>query len=112
MQKRLNAFVCFATALLVCLGFTSVTRAAGVVSTCDQTHLTNALSGGGLVMFACSGDIKLTSTITISANTTIDATGYSVTLDGQHTVQVLSVNAGVTLSLNNLTIANANGGFL
>jgi hypothetical protein len=112
MQKRLNAFVCFATALLVCLGFTSVTRAAGVVSTCDQTHLTIALSGGGLVMFACSGDITLTSTITISANTTIDATGYSVTLDGQHTVQVLSVNAGVTLSLNNLTIANANGGFL
>jgi hypothetical protein len=85
-------------------------RAAGVVSMCDQTHLQAALAGGGLVTFACSADIALSSTLSISTNTTIDATGYNVTLDGQNHYQVMSVNSGVTLSITNLTIANGYGG--
>src|SRR5215469_10200540 len=100
MGERLGMPAFAASALLFSLGFAPGVRAAGVVSTCDQTHLQAALTNGGLVTFACSGDIALTSTLTVSANTTIDATGYNVTLDGQHNVQVLSVNSGFTLSLN------------
>jgi hypothetical protein len=55
-------------------------RAAGVVSTCDETHLRTALAGGGKVTFTCSGTITLTvangGTITTSSNTTIDGTGH------------------------------------
>ena len=87
---------------LVALAFISAppARAAGVVSTCDQTHLQAALTGGGAVTFSCSGTITLTSTSTISANTSIDGTGQTVTISGGGSVQVFS--------LNNLTIANGN----
>ena len=69
-----------------------------------------ALAGGELVTFSCSGDIALASTITIWVNTSIDGTGQSVTLDGKNTVEVLTVNPGVTLVLNNVTVANGNSG--
>ena len=98
----------FLLVLLIAVFGTSTAHAAGVVSVCDQAHLQAALAGGGLVTFSCSGDIALASTITISTNTSIDGTGQTVTLDGQSSVQVLSVNSGVTLVLNNLTIANGN----
>jgi hypothetical protein len=65
-----------------------------------------ALAGGGTVMFACSGTITLTNTITISADTTIDGSGQSVSISGNDTVRVFTVNPGVTLNLNRLTIAN------
>jgi len=96
------------TAALLLVGIAAVhpAQAAGVVSTCDQTHLQTALSGGGLVTFTCGGDIALTSTLIISLNTTVDATGQTVTLDGQHSIQVLSINSGVALTVNNLTLAS------
>ncbi len=103
---RLRSF-CVATrflfllVLLIAVFGTSSAHAAGAVSVCDQAHLQAALNGGGLVTFSCSGDIALTSTITISVNTSIDGTGQSVTLDGKNTVEVLTVNPGVTLVLNN-----------
>ena len=92
--------------LLVGIAAVRPAQAAGVVSPCDQTHLQTALSGGGLVTFTCGGDIALTSTLIISINTTLDATGQTVTLDGQHSIQVLSINSGVALTVNNLTIAS------
>jgi len=81
-------------------------HAAGVVSVCDEPHLQAALAGGGLVTFSSSCDIEFGSTITISTNTSIDGGGYTVTLDGQNSRPVLTVNSGVKLALNNLTVAN------
>jgi hypothetical protein len=102
----------FFVLFLLIAGFGSSTaRAAGVVSVCDQAHLQAALNGGGLVTFSTSCDIKLASTVTISSNTSIDVSGHSLTLDGQNSVQVLTVNSGVTLVLNNLTIANGKSSF-
>jgi predicted outer membrane repeat protein len=88
-------------------------QAGGVVTVCDEAHLLAALAGGGMVTFACSGVIFLTNTIVISADTTIDGSGQSVTISGNDTVRVLDVNSGSTLSLNQLTIADGasdNGG--
>jgi hypothetical protein len=76
----------------------------------DDSKIQSAVSTGGRIVFACSGDIPLTKTLAIGENTTIDVTGQIVTLDGQHSVEVLSVGAA-TLSLNNLTIANGSGNF-
>ena len=81
-------------------------QAGGVVSVCDEAHLLSALSGGGTVEFSCSGTIALTSTITISTNTTIDGAGQAVTISGNNSVGVFKVDSGVTLALNELIIAN------
>jgi hypothetical protein len=82
-------------------------QAGGVVTVCDEAHLLAALAGGRTVTFACSGTISLTNIITIVADTTIDGSGQDVTISGNDTVAVLFiVNEGVTLSLNEVTIAD------
>ena len=84
--------------------------AGGVVSVCDEAHLLAALAGGGTVTFSCSGTITLTAEITIAADTTIDGSGQTVTISGNHAVRVFNVNSGVTLNLNELTVADGNAG--
>jgi len=72
-------------------------------------------SAGDTITFSCSGTIPIISTLTISKNLTLDGSGQSVTLDGGNSVQVLSVNSGVSFTLNALTIAHGlsnNGGGL
>ena len=84
--------------ILVLLAFAmpaSPAHAGGIVSVCDEAHLLAALAGGGTVTFSCSGTITLTSTITISANTTIDGSGQTVTVSGNNTVRVFTVNEGL-----------------
>ena len=81
-------------------------QAGGIVSVCDEAHLLAALAGGGTVTFSCSGTITLTATITIAADTTIDGSGQTVTISGNHAVRVFTVNSGVTLNLNALTVAD------
>ncbi len=86
----------------------SPAHAGGIVSVCDEAHLLAALAGGGTVTFSCSGTIILTAEITIAADTTIDGSGQTVTISGNHAVRVFTVNSGVTLNLNKLTVANGN----
>jgi hypothetical protein len=108
----------YLVAILVLLALTfpvSSAHAGGVVSVCDQAHLLTALSGGGTVTFSCSGWIALSSTISISADTTIDGSGQTITLSGESAVRVFSVNAGKTLNLKYLSVAygkdtSSNGG--
>ena len=59
-------------------------QAGGIVSVCDEAHLLAALAGGGTVTFSCSGTITLTADITIAADTTIDGSGQTVTISGNH----------------------------
>jgi hypothetical protein len=54
-----------------------------------------------------SGTIVLTSTLpAIDNDITIDGTGQSITVSGNHAVRVMVVNAGKTLHLQSITIAN------
>ncbi len=71
---------------------------------CDEPHLRDALAGGGLVTFACSGVITLTAEITILADTTIDGVGQDITISGNEAVRVFTVTPGSALKLNRLTI--------
>jgi predicted outer membrane repeat protein len=98
-----------AAVLLAVLICAAQVRAAGVVSTCNEASLNGALAGGGLVTFSCSGTIVLTSTITISTNTTIDATGQSVTLSGSDQRRIFTVNSGIIADFVGLTIADGLG---
>ncbi|HTU45069.1 MAG TPA: choice-of-anchor Q domain-containing protein [Bryobacteraceae bacterium] len=103
-NRRLTCLLWLAV-LLACAGAPAA-RASGVVTNCsNDTQLRAAVSGGGLVTFACSGTIS-TSGFSITSNTTIDATGQKVVLAGGGESQVLVVQPFVTLALNNLTIQN------
>jgi HYR domain len=90
------------------------------VSTCDEPTLDSAISNaasGDTITFGCSGTITLSQTLVISKNLTLDGSGQAVTLDGQNQVKVLTVNRGVSFTLNALTIAHgsasgSNGGGL
>jgi hypothetical protein len=85
---------------------------AGTAASCTEAALDACLPGGadfnGAVTFACGPDpvtITVSSTKTISADTTIDG-GNAVTVSGGNSVGVFSVNEGVNFTVENLTIAN------
>ena len=87
--------------------------ASGTVTNCTESNLDAALSGGGLVNFACDGIITITTTKSISADTTLDATGHTITISANNAVRLFTVNAAVNFSIYNLTLANGrstNGG--
>lgn len=117
----------FALMLLVglCLAVQSQLRPAHAQSTitvqsCDEADLSSAITtangeSGATISFACSGDITISGSsqtppaFTISASMTITGSGQTITLDGQNSAAIFYVNSGVTLDLENLTIANAAG---
>lgn len=69
-------------------------------------------SAGDTINFSCSGTIPITSTLVIGTNNlTLDGSGQSVTLDGGSSTQVLSVQSGITFTLNALTIAHGVSSF-
>ena len=75
----------------------------------DDSQLQSAVSSaasGDTITFGCGGTIPLTKTLTIATNLTLDGNGHSVTLDGGHSVEVLSVNSGVNFTLKALTVAH------
>lgn len=84
-------------------------RAGGKVVTCNEAGLKAAVFGGGTVIFGCSGTITvLGGTITISSDTTIDGSGQTIAINGGGVVQLFIVNAGVTLNLKQITVADGN----
>src|SRR5256714_1855208 len=103
------------------LGLVHASGTTVIVTNCHDSgpgSLRDALASapsGSTITFSLSCDIKLKSTLTISKTLTLNGEGHQVTLDGQHAVQVLSVNGGVTLNLKALTIAKGfsdrGGGF-
>src|SRR5713101_8354984 len=93
--------------MLALAWFPSTAAAASkTVTECDQAHLASALAGGGTVTFACDGTITLSNTITIAADTVLDATGRAVTISGNGAVRVFQVNTGVTFTAIHLTVAD------
>ena len=84
----------------------------GTSVSCTESALDACLPGGagfnGTLTFDCGPSpvtITVTSTKTIGADTSIDG-GSQITISGGNSVGVFSVNAGVTFTVQNLTIAN------
>jgi hypothetical protein len=69
----------------------------------------NSDNANDTITFACSGAIPLTNTLTIAGSMTLDGSVQQVTLSGGGSVEVLSVNSGVSFTLNALTIAHGSG---
>src|SRR5207249_10149577 len=105
------ALLVFATFAATSSAFACVVG-TGTSASCTEAALNACLPGGGsfdgTVTFACGGaaTITVTSQKTISADTTIDG-GSVITISGSgNAVGVLSVNSGVTFTVENLTVAN------
>ena len=82
------------------------TFAGGIVTDCTEASLRAALSGGGTVSFACDGTIVLSNTLVIASNTVLDATGRSITLDGNSSNRVFTVMTNVTCAITNVRVLN------
>src|SRR4051794_27644428 len=61
---------------------------------------------GGTLMMDFDGVITVSQTLVINTNTTVDATGHSVTLDGANIARHFAVTNGVTLRLVHLKLIN------
>ena len=79
---------------------------SNVVTTCDEPSLRAAISQGGNVRFCCDGIISLASAIEITNSVTLDASGRSVTIDGNRTVRLFLVSSNASFAATNLTLAN------
>lgn len=86
-------------AALGCLG-------AVIVTSPDLAELRSAMEAGGMVKLAFDGTVRLPEALSITKDTTVDATGHTVTLDGGNAVRHFVLTNQVTLRLVNLTLAN------
>jgi hypothetical protein len=88
-------------------------RAGGAVSGCTEASLRAAISGGGGVTFSSDCSITISQPIIINqADTTIDASGFNVTISGANAVPLFEVVTNLTLrgvSLINGSSTNSGG---
>jgi hypothetical protein len=97
------AFTLFA-ALLLFGNFSKSSFAGGVVNEPTEAALKAAIDGGGVVTFSFDGVIEIDSTILFTADTTIDATGHDITLDGLGNVRLMAIWPGVSVTLKEMNI--------
>ncbi|MGD0073656.1 MAG: choice-of-anchor Q domain-containing protein, partial [Candidatus Binataceae bacterium] len=92
-------------------GLCSLRKAITNANNAAQTFTEcNTGTGFDSITFSVSGTIYLGSTLSIAnaspGSLSIDGSGQNITIDGADTYQVLVVNPGATLNVNDLTIAN------
>jgi hypothetical protein len=80
----------------------NIVRAA--VNVCDESSLRAAVAAGGHVTFNCDGTILLSSTLVITQDVVLDATGRSVAISGDNRVRIIEVKNGADLELIHLTL--------
>ena len=93
--------------------YTATYQAVSTVTNCgNDAQFSSLLASGGTIVFNCNGTgaaatILLTSTKTIGTSVTIDG-GGKITLSGGNARRLFNVNAGITLTLANLSLINGN----
>lgn len=65
---------------------------------------------GGVITFDNDYTIPLASQLTIDKGLAIDGAGRTVTVSGEHAARVFQIEAGLTVALQNLTVANGLAG--
>ncbi len=97
-------------------GFCSLREAINNANARTDTSSGDCVTGTGTdtINFSVSGTITLGSTLPAVQNTLTIGSGQPITVDGAGSFQVLVVNPGATLNLDNLTVAHGsssgNGG--
>lgn len=110
-------------AVTYALGFTN--RAADVLFTTRRiptnTTITNlasqdvrgAIERGGTITFAYDGVVSVSNQFDLTTDAVIDASGRSITFDGNGATRLFAIHSGVTLALTNVLLTNGrstNGG--
>jgi hypothetical protein len=72
--------------------------------------LANSDNAGDTINFSCSGLIFPSEPLAIKGNMTIDASGQTVALEGEHAHQLMPVSSGVTLTIDDLTFQGGRAG--
>lgn len=82
----------------------------GTPESCDGNALEAAINSGGTVTFNCGGaHTILANTMVIDAGNTVIVDGEGViTISGEGLRQIFIVNAGASLTLNNITLSDGN----
>lgn len=87
---------------------------SGTPASCTFAELQDEVNTGGSITFNCGASahtITLTSTLNVTANTTLDGAGSTITLSGDNARRIFTVttlgNTATTLTLRNLTLSNA-----
>src|SRR5262245_55981259 len=109
---RLPAVVCLA--LLAAVSLASSVFATEVVD-CTEIDFLDALVSGDPVTFPEDCSITLTDTVLIDSDTTIDAQGHNVTINGDGQFRIFEVGADVTLTIIGVAFTgglNTNGAAL
>src|SRR5512135_30819 len=94
----------FVIGLLLTWAITPVSAGGTVTSCSSDSEFSSKLAGGGTINFSCdTATILLSSTKTITSNTTING-GGTITLSGGGVRQLFVVSPGATLTLTSITI--------
>lgn len=109
-RLTLGLSLCCLVALSI---FVLPAQAGGTVTNCNVFNdgggavdtLGEALAGGGMITFACSGQIIFPAAFVVAADTRISASFQHVMLSGNSVTRLFDVSPGVTLFLKDLTIA-------
>jgi len=111
-MHRFARLLCVPLCLLISL-FAFSAQAATLTVTSNADSGTGSLraaiaaaANGDAINFASDMTITIGSTLTISKNLTIDATGHNVAIDGNASVTVFLVTSSATAAITHLTIQN------
>jgi IPTL-CTERM motif len=110
--SRLALRAALSAALVAGLTLVSAPKAHAAVQLCTEAGLDTALAAGGTNTFSCGAatTIAVSATKTVSVSgTVLDGSGL-LTISGGSARRVFTVNAGVTVTFQNLTIVNGNSG--
>jgi hypothetical protein len=108
MTRFIKGWLWLCLCAMVVLGTEPQTtlRADTVLTNADVVALAAAVEDGGTIKLGFTGTVALTEALTVAKDTTLDATGYSVVLDGENQVRHFVVTNGAALTLMNVTLSN------
>jgi len=104
-RRGLRFWRIFALAALV--GWHAPVWADTVLTSASVSDLRIAMLNGGTITLAFDGTLTLTNTLVVFVNNTvIDATGHSVTIDGNSSVRIFDVPTNIAFKVINLTLSD------
>src|SRR6202007_1736873 len=90
-----------ATSSTASLVLTNLGGSTNAINICTEANLRSALAAGGWVSIHCNGSFNLTSTLNITNNVIIDASGFNATINGGNAIRLAYVSASGTLTATN-----------
>src|SRR5580765_6833668 len=103
-QLRLPWRVLWFVLLFLLILPSSHLRADSTVTNCTHQALVAALAAGGTVTFTNTCSLTLANTITITNDVVIDSGGHSVTISGNNSFRLFTVQPGFNFTLKGLTL--------